>query len=125
MSTKLIKEKFQHQITIGNNSILSDADKAAGGNEEGMTPHEILEASLASCVAITLKMYSNVKNFPLEYADVEVTIEKAEKGNVFKKTVKLFGPLNDEQKKRLLEIADRCPVHKILTSPIIIESHLI
>ena len=85
----------------------------------GPSPHDLLSAGLAECTALTLRLYADRKAWPLERVEVEVRHEvhpEARPRDVFRRTVKLIGALDAEQKQRLLEIADRCPVHRTLTT---------
>lgn len=96
-----------------------------GGADEGPTPHELLEASLAGCTIITVQMYANRKQWPLQSADTVVTItaEKPE-GVEMSREINLVGDLTQEQKQRLLEIANKCPVHKLLSGHVTITTTL-
>ena len=99
-----------------------DEPVASGGTESGPTPMETVLAALAGCSAITLKMYSERKGWPLEDVDVHVTLEKAEPGkkdavSKITQTVTLKGDLDEEQRERLRQIAGRCPVHRLMEGP--------
>jgi len=80
--------------------------------------------SLASCTAITVRMYADRKQWPLEKIRVEVTSERMDKITIFIRHVYFEGALDDEQRNRLLQIANACPVHKALTNPIEIKTEL-
>ena len=85
-----------------------------GGTDEGPTPFELLWASLAACTTITLRMYADRKEWPLE--DIQVRIRhtrEAGRDHVVRE-LRLDGPLDAEQRQRLVEIADRCPVHRTM-----------
>ncbi len=96
--------------------IVMDEPERAGGTEAGPTPMEALVASLAGCTAITLKLYAGRKAWPLEDVDVRVVFEPGERGgpNRFTQHVNLIGDLTDAQRERLMQIAGRCPVHRVL-----------
>jgi putative redox protein len=113
------KNKFTVSLKSRSHSLISDVGETSGGDDLGMTPHEILEASLAACTSITVQMYAARKSWALESCDVLVSIasENAE-GTVFSVKVNLVGNLDVGQIQRLLEIATKCPVHKILSGPI-------
>jgi putative redox protein len=81
-----------------------------------------LAASLGSCTAMTMLMYARRKDWMLENSEVEVSIEETPGQATFIRTIHLIGPLDETQKQRLLEIADRCPVHKVLSGQIKIET---
>lgn len=80
--------------------------------------------SLASCTAITLRMYADRKQWPVTQIQVEVAMEKVEATTVFQREIFLAGELTDEQRERLLQIANACPVHKTLINPIQIDTRL-
>jgi putative redox protein len=107
---------------VRNHSIISDTSVENGGSDEAMNPHEILESALAACTAITLKMYARRKQMPLDDVLVEVHTVSEGKESVLSRKVTLMGALSIEDQKRLLEIADKCPIHKLLTSQISIQT---
>jgi putative redox protein len=114
------KNKFTTELRSRTHTLLADVGEDLGGDDLGITPHEVLEASLAACTSITVQMYAARKAWPLESCDVLVSISSETKeGTVLDAKVHLVGAsLSEEQKQRLLEIAAKCPVHKILTGPI-------
>ena len=125
MATALIGgDKYKTELVVGSHHLLADETKEDGGQDEGPEPPEFLDAALASCTAITLRMYADKKNWPLEKVTVNVHHEKAEWKTVFKRSVQLDGDLTEVQRQRLLEIANACPVHKILVNPIEVETNL-
>jgi putative redox protein len=93
-----------------------DEPEAAGGTGAGPGPVQMLLAALGGCTAITLKLYSARKGWPLQDVDVRVTLEDGEKGapNRWTQYVTLHGDLDAEQRERLMQIAGRCPVHRLL-----------
>jgi putative redox protein len=117
--------KFGQTVRIGPHALVADEPTADGGDDRGPAPHEWLLAGLASCTSMTVKMYADRKGWPLE--KVEVTVEGAQRDEafLFQRRVKVEGPLSDEQRARLVEIAERCPVHKTLTGAIRIETDLL
>lgn len=102
--------------------ILSDVHSESGGDDLGMTPHELLEASLAACTAITLQMYANRKGIPLENVNVEVAVISEGVEPVINRQIEFIGIISEEQKKRMIEIANHCPIHKLLESQIKIKN---
>jgi putative redox protein len=88
-------------------------------------PHEYLGAALAACTGMTLKMYAQRKSWDLQDAIVTVDIERVNDIEKFKRSIKLVGVVNAEQSQRLLEIANKCPVHKALTGTIEINTELL
>lgn len=118
------KESYKTDLTVSGHSIIADEPEDLGGSNLGPAPREFLMISLASCTAITLRMYANRKGWPLENIRVEVDFEKVENKTVFKREILLTGDLTDEHRARLLQIANACPVHKTLTNPIEINTSL-
>jgi putative redox protein len=109
----------QHKVTI-------DEPAGNGGQDKGPSPTELLCASLASCTAATIKMYINHKQLKTEGITVEVENSTNIEGkNVFTRKINVRGTFDAAQKDRLLAIANKCPVHKILESSNIIESSLV
>jgi len=118
------KEPYTTSIQTEELTFLADEPLALGGLNLGPTPKDLLAGALASCTTITLRMYADRKEWPLEKVLVDVTIDTdTTPGQTkFIKKIELVGAgLTDEMKMRLLQIADKCPVHKILTQPITIE----
>jgi putative redox protein len=95
-----------------------------GGGDAGPQPHDFLLAALGACTSMTVKMYAERKGWPLR--SVEVKLSQAKEGDVhvMKRQVRLEGDLDAEQRTRLLEIANKCPVHKTLTGHLRIETDL-
>jgi putative redox protein len=118
------KEHFRTEIISGAKQIVADEPEELGGTNEGPAPGEFLLISLASCTAITIRMYADRKDWPVEKITVEVDFEKIDNKTVFKRELQLEGDLTDEQRTRLLQIANACPVHKTLTNPIEIQTVL-
>lgn len=116
--------KFQQNVEIGPHRLIADEPAAAGGDDAGLSPHEFLLAALGTCTAMTLRMYAERKQWPLRTVEVRVSQDKRDGVHVMSRTVKLEGDLDAEQRQRLLEIAQKCPVHKTLTGEIRIETDL-
>jgi putative redox protein len=115
------KEQYKTEVTINNHSLVADE---MSGTDLGPEPPQYLQVALASCTAITLRMYADKKNFALEQIRVQVDMEKLEWKTLFKRRIELTGELTKPQRERLLEIANLCPVHRTLTSPIEIDTLL-
>ena len=127
---------FTTQIKAGRHHLLADEPANVGGKDLGPTPYGYLLAALGACTSMTLRMYAERKNWPLERATIHLEHFKlhsddceaceTEQGYIdhIDREIELEGPLNEEQKKRLLEIADRCPVHKTLHAEVIINTKL-
>jgi len=127
---------FAETVRSGTHVLPADEPAANGGNDTGPDPYAYLLAALGACTAMTLRMYARQKRWPLQkvrvvlkhdkvYASDCATCETKEgKVDRIERWIELDGPLSDEQQKRLLEIADRCPVHRTLTSEIAITTRL-
>lgn len=107
------------EITAGErHRIIADEPTATGGDDLGPNAHDLFDASLAACTSITLMLYARRKTWPLD--DVRVTIERdnsREREGTYHllRTIELVGALDAEQRTRLMEIADRCPIHRLMT----------
>ncbi len=116
---------LQQKLSTGDLHYLSDAEVSKGGGGTGPSPHEYLAAALASCTSMTLKMYSERKAIQLKNAIVTVDIERHNDVEVFIRHIELLGDLDDQQRERLLEIAEKCPIHKALAGEIQIKTQLV
>jgi putative redox protein len=116
---------YQQVLEIGADHFVSDVNNDKGGNGSGPSPHEYLGAALAACTGMTLKMYAKRKSWDLQDAIVTVDIERLHEVEQFKRSIKLVGAIDAEQRERLLEIANKCPVHKALIGKIEIDTLLL
>ena len=116
---------FQQALDVGSDHFVSDIEQEKGGNSSGPSPHEYLAAALAACTGMTLKMYAGRKSWDLQDAIVRVDIERIDEVEIFKRSIELLGNLDAEQRERLLEIANKCPVHKALAGKIEINTNLL
>lgn len=126
VAARLGSEGYTTEIMVRQHHLTSDEPIKVGGNDFGPGPYELVSAGLGACTAMTLHMYARRKKWPLEevevhldhrkdYAeDMEHSDEKPTKIDRFDRVLILRGTLTDEQKQRLLQIADRCPVHRTL-----------
>lgn len=119
-----LPEPYKTIITASGHSLIADEPLSEGGGNTGPNPYEYLLSALGVCTAITVRMYANRKEWPLEKVAVELELIKQENKTEIIRNVTVFGNLSDEQKERLLKIANACPVHKILTQPISISTRL-
>jgi putative redox protein len=126
ITARITKEKYKTEIKSATNTLIADEPKEAGGQDLGFAPRELLASSLGACTVITLRMYADRKGWDLTDAKVDVTFQWNEEKSksVMTRKVALFGTLNDEQRDRLLKIANNCPLHKFLSNPIEIETSL-
>jgi len=116
---------FQQKLVIGEFQLLADVEAASGGANTGPSPHEYLAAALASCTSMTLKMYAGRKSMNLSNVIVTVHVERESDIEKFTRDIQLFGELAEEEKQRLLEIANKCPIHKALSGEIQIKTQLV
>lgn len=110
---------FVQNVTGKTHHFLSDASVEKGGQDKGPTPYELLLAALGSCTSITIRMYAERKGWALDKVSVRLTHHREDDmGNavidVITRDITLEGKLDAEQRARLLEIANKCPVHKTL-----------
>jgi putative redox protein len=116
------KEHYRTEVIASGKSLIADEPEEVGGTDTGPAPGEFLLISLASCTAITIRMYADRKQIPLDGVRVEVSMEKNNFKTTLKRELYFFGNLTDEHRTKLLEIAEKCPVHKTLNNPIQIET---
>lgn len=110
------KEHYACSVTNGSHEIIVDEPIELGGTHKGYAPKGLLMASLASCVAITLRMYADRKQWPVEKIEVEVNVDTENGEMIFLEEITCYGDLSADQKTRLETIASKCPVSKILAT---------
>lgn len=116
-------ENLAAEVVTSNFAIVSGVSSESGGNNEGPSPHELLEGALAACTIITVQMYANRKGIKLKNTHVEVnTQSETRERSVISRTIRFEGELSQEERTRLAEIANKCPIHKLLSSHIAIET---
>ncbi|HTJ50820.1 MAG TPA: OsmC family protein [Cyclobacteriaceae bacterium] len=112
------------ELQSGSHTIYADEPVDNGGKDLGPGPGDFLRMSLASCTAITLRMYANRKKFDVHEIEVKVSTEDVSGKTIFHREINIKGNLDEQQHKRMMQIANACPVHKVLTNPIEIETNL-
>jgi uncharacterized OsmC-like protein/pimeloyl-ACP methyl ester carboxylesterase len=122
--TEADPEGFLQDIMAGpRHHVLGDEPKSYGGTDRGLTPYQFLAAGLGACTSMTVRMYARRKGWPLDHISVDITHDKVhaqDAGNgmrpleTFTRVITLEGDLTEDQRGRLLEIADKCPVHRTL-----------
>ena len=112
------------KLEIGPHVLITDTGRDIGGEDLGPDPHELLDAALAACTALTLTLYARRKG--IELGALEVEVDHEEHGGVYRmrRDIRVTGALTAEQRKRMLEIANKCPVHRTLSGTFDIVSQL-
>lgn len=113
LTATLGRQGYATVISVRTHTLVADEPIETGGTDTSASPTELLMGALASCTAITLRMYAERKSWPLEGVDVTVAMTGG-KAPSMTRTLALRGPLDDAQRARLAEIADACPVSKML-----------
>lgn len=119
-----MKDTYLTRINMAGHQILADEPTNVGGTDMGATPIQLLEAALASCTTITLSMYITRKNWDVDNVDVVVTASKINGKRAFERKISVTGNLTDSQRQRILDIANKCPVHKTLSQGAVVNSYL-
>lgn len=124
------EQTYRTSIQIRQHTIIADELPQDGGSDEGPTPMEILVGTVGACIAVTTRAYAQRKGWPLEGVTVDVEMERFKREdypaysgdaayiNEVREEILFEGPLTDEQRKRLLAIAAKCPVHLTLENPV-------
>lgn len=130
------EDDFTTQVRVGNHYLTIDEPEEFGGKNFGPSPYDLLSASLGACTSMTLHMYARRKNWPLKNVETHVNHHKTHfkdcencetssaKIDVFEREIVLEGELDDQQRKKLLEIANKCPVHRTLESKAVVNTQL-
>ncbi len=114
---------FVQSVTVRGHKLYADEPLSfPEGTDKGLSPNDFLLSSLGSCTSITLRMYARLKKLPLD--KIIITLNKNEYGEIDRK-IELIGNLTDEQRNKLFEISNKCPIHKTLTNTVRINSKLI
>ncbi len=116
--------QYQTIIKSGGHTIITDEPVSDGGADTGMSPYRLLMASLASCTAITLRMYIDRKMWAIAEINVKVEMFRKDNQEFIESKLSFKGDITDEQKKRLITIAHSCPVHKILAGNIMVNTSM-
>jgi putative redox protein len=106
--------KLAFTVKVGRNAFTTDVAEKLGGDDLGPDPHDLLDASLGACTALTVMMVARRKQIPIDDIEVSITHVETEERYVLTRNVRFVGTLTEEQRSYLLGIADKCPIHKAL-----------
>jgi putative redox protein len=128
--------KFMQEVRVGSHRLIADEPASYGGDDAGPSPYDLLVAALGACTAMTVRLYGDAKQLPLEHVAVRLRHDKVHakdcaecetkdgKIDRIEREIELVGELDDAQRARLVEIANRCPVHRTLQSEVWIPTRL-
>jgi len=129
--------RFVQNISVDHHLFRADEPSEHGGKDAGPDPHELLLSALGACISITVQMYADRKQWPLEIVHVVLSFErvpaedridsdtKTGMVDVVKTEISFAGALSEDQQRKLLEVAGKCPIHRILSSPMPIQTKLL
>ncbi len=128
--------RFTNYVVAGEHVLFCDEPASVGGDDAGPDPYSFLNAALGACTSMTMRMYADRKGWPLERVTVRLTHDKTHaedcaacdehdtaRVDVFERAITITGPLDAAQRARLMEIADKCPVHRTLHAPVVVRTH--
>jgi putative redox protein len=130
-------EGLRTEVEAGGHTVVADEPENLGGTDTGPTPYDYLLAALGGCTAMTLRMYADRKGWPLESVTVRLSQDRihakdcgeceTEEGRIDRigREIELGGPLDEKQRRRLIEVADMCPVHRTLKREVLVENTLV
>lgn len=110
----LPEKKLENSVTCGPHTLLADEPVALGGEDHGPMPFELVAAALGACTNMTLRLYADRKGYALTGVNVELTQAVSGTDRLMERVITLTGELDEDARQRLLEIANKCPVHRAL-----------
>lgn len=123
------KGRYQQDVIAGQHHLLAGEPQDVGGDDAGPAPFDYVMAGLGACTSITLRMYAERKGLALQGVNVALAMHKVEVDgavrNCIERKITLEGDLTDEQRQRMLEIANKCPVHRALSASFVLECSLV
>lgn len=114
--------RLQQNVAAGRHYLIADEPRSVGGDDTGPSPYDYLLTALGACTAMTMKLYAVRKGLPLDAVQVDVSHSRGDTGENIMRRIKMVGDLSIDDRRRLIEIAGKCPVHKTLSSPVNIET---
>lgn len=121
--------RYQQDIMVGQHMLIADEPLSLGGGDAGPAPFDLLMSALGACTAITLRMYAERKGLALTQVSVALSHDKVDLDGSprdrINRSITLDGELSPEQRQRLLDIANKCPIHRALSQPLLIASSLV
>ena len=125
-TSRRVDGRLEQKVEIRGHALTADEPRDQGGQDSGPSPQELLAASLASCMAITMEMYAKRKGWDIGDIAVDVNYEPAQRGSPtkFAMSVRLPKELPEEQQEKLLQIAAKCPVHRTLEGEVMFEERV-
>ena len=126
ISASIEKELYRIEIkTPSGNVLFADEPIEKGGQNKGFSPRELLASSLGACTCATVRMYADREVWDLEKVNISIDLNEEDGQTKFTRKLELIGKLDETQRARLLTVANACPIHKILTGTITIETVLL
>lgn len=124
--THIGRDHYRMEVRTATLKLIADEPATNGGTGQGFNAHELLAASLGACTNATLRMYADRKEWPLEAIDTEVEITHGESVDItaIQLSIRFTGDLDEAQRARLLQIAERCPIHRTLSGNITINTRM-
>lgn len=124
IQAQIDRSHYRTVITTNNHGFITDEPLKAGGTDTAPSPQELLLASLGGCTAITLRMYIDRKMWVVDNITVNVELFEIDSAKLIELQLGFEGELSDEQRKRLVQIANACPIHKMLSGKTVIQTSL-
>ncbi len=122
------KGRYQQAVSAGQHQLIADEPASMGGGDAGPAPFDFIMSGLGACTSMTLRMYAERKSLPLTRVSVALRHDKVEVEGVMRdrisRDITLEGDLSEEQRQRLLEIANKCPVHRALSQSMLLDCAL-
>ena len=116
--------RFFNSVDTDGHQFVMDEPEVMGGTDLGPSPFALVAAALGACTNMTLRMYADMKKLPLDQVETEVVHTPGKDGHHFKRIIKIQGNLSSEDRERLLVIANKCPIHKLLEHQAVVDSEL-